>query len=122
MARLNSDPVFSALTRPQMLGGVTYGYAVFNLIVTLELFLLTRSFWSFAVAGVLHVIGYLGCLRDPRFFDIWGVKLRHCPRVKNHWFWRMNSRMLPWDTSWTRSMPSTIACRFPMKPCSPAWI
>ena len=65
--------------------------AVFNLIVTLELFLLTRSFWSFAVAGVLHVIGYLGCLRDPRFFDIWGVKLRHCPRVKNHWFWRMNS-------------------------------
>jgi type IV secretion system protein VirB3 len=46
---------------------------------------------SFAVAGVLHVVGYLGCLRDPRFFDIWGVKLRHCPRVKNHWFWRMNS-------------------------------
>ncbi len=91
MARLTSDPVFSALTRPQMMGGVTYGYAVFNLIVTLEIFLLTRSFWSFAVAGVLHVIGCLGCLRDARFFDIWGVKLRHCPRVKNHWFWKMNS-------------------------------
>ena len=68
MARLTSDPVFSALTRPQMMGGVTYGYAVFNLIVTLELFLLTGSFWCFDVAGVLQIIGYLGCLRDPRFF------------------------------------------------------
>ena len=25
MARLASDPVFGALTRPQMIGGVTYG-------------------------------------------------------------------------------------------------
>ena len=67
MVRLNSDPVFSALTRPQMMGGVTYGYAVFNLIVTLELFLLTRSFWSFAVAGVLHVIGYDHPVDDARY-------------------------------------------------------
>ena len=35
MTRLSSDPVFSALTRPQMIGGVTYSFAVFNLIVTL---------------------------------------------------------------------------------------
>ena len=46
MARLASDPVFAALTRPQMIGGVTYGYAVFNLIVTVEAFLITRSFWA----------------------------------------------------------------------------
>jgi type IV secretion system protein VirB3 len=91
MPRLSSDPVFGALTRPQMMSGVTYGYAVFNLIVTLELFLVTRSFWCFAAAAGLHVIGYLGCLHDPRFFDIWAVKIRHCPRVKNHWFWQMNS-------------------------------
>ena len=91
MARLASDPVFSALTRPQMLGGVTYGFGVFNLIVTLEVFLVTRSFASFLLAGVLHLVGYLGCLRDARFFDIWGITLRLCPRVKNFWFWRMNS-------------------------------
>ena len=91
MARLASDPVFSALTRPQMMGGVTYGYAVFNLIVTLEIFLITRSFWSLAVAGMLHVTGFLGCLREPRFFDIWATRLRHCPRVRNFWYWRVNS-------------------------------
>jgi type IV secretion system protein VirB3 len=91
MARLASDPVFSALTRPQMMGGVTYGYAVFNLIVTLEIFLVTRSFWAFIAAGLLHALGYLGCLHEPRFFDIWWTRLRHCPRVRNYWYWRVNS-------------------------------
>ena len=91
MARLSSDPIFSALTRPQMVAGVTYGYAVFNLIVTLEIFLITRSFWAFAVAGGLHAVGYLGCLSEPRFFDLWIARVRHCPRVKNFWFWQSNA-------------------------------
>ena len=34
MAKLTSDPVFAALTRPQMIAGVTYAYAVFELVVT----------------------------------------------------------------------------------------
>jgi type IV secretion system protein VirB3 len=91
MSRLASDPVFGALTRPQMVAGVTYGYAVFNVIVTLEIFLITRSFWAFVSAGIVHVVGYLGCLHEPRFFDIWSTRLRHCPRVRNFWFWRANS-------------------------------
>jgi type IV secretion system protein VirB3 len=91
MARLASDPIFSALTRPQMIGGVTYSYAVFNLIVTLEAFLITRSFWAFAFAAVVHGIGYVGCVREPRFFDLWITKLSRCPRTPNFWFWRANS-------------------------------
>ncbi len=91
MMRLSSDPIFHALTRPQMVGGVTYGFAVFNLIVTLEIFLITRSFWAFACAGALHTVGYLGCLHEPRFFDIWAARIRHCPRVRNFWFWQVNS-------------------------------
>ena len=91
MQRLQSDPIFSALTRPQMFGGVTYGFAVFNLILTLEIFLITRSFWALAVAGLVHAIGYLGCLHEPRFFDLWIARLRHCPRVRNFWFWQSNA-------------------------------
>ena len=49
MNALVSDPIFSALTRPQMIGGVTYSYAVFNLIVTVEAFLITKSFWVLPV-------------------------------------------------------------------------
>ena len=39
-------PVFRALTRPQMFGGVTYSYFVVNMGVTTEAFLVTRSFWA----------------------------------------------------------------------------
>lgn len=91
MAQLVSEPVFAALTRPQMIGGVTYAYAVFNLVVTVEAFLITRSFLALGVALVLHAGGYLACLREPRFFDIWITRLRTCPRTANFWFWQGNS-------------------------------
>lgn len=91
MTALASDPIFAALTRPQMVAGVTYSYAVFNLIVTVEAFLISRSFWSLLIAVALHAVGYLGCLRDPRFFDLWLTRVRNCPRVRNHAFWSANS-------------------------------
>ena len=91
MSRLASDPVFAALTRPQMIGGVTYPYAVLNLIVTGEVFLITRSFWALAIAVVLHAIGYVGSLREPRFFELWITRLSRCPRTPNRAFWGANS-------------------------------
>lgn len=91
MSRLVSDPIFAALTQPQMIGGVTYRYAVFNLILTLEVFLLTKSFWSLLIAPVVHAAGYLGCLKEPRFFDLWITRVSQCPRVRNHGFWRANA-------------------------------
>lgn len=89
--QLDSDPVFAALTRPQMLGGVTYNYAVFNLIATVEAFLITRSFWALALAAVLQAVGYMACARDPHIFDLWITRASRCPRVRNHAFWRANS-------------------------------
>lgn len=91
MSELDSDPVFAALTRPQLVGGVTYSFAVFNLVVTVEAFLITKSFWSLLIAPAVHVAGYIGCLRDSRFFDLWLLRARSCPRVPNHRFWSANS-------------------------------
>ncbi len=91
MAQLERDPVFGALTRPQMFAGVTYSYFVMNAVVTLELFLITKSFWVLIAAVILHVIGYLGCMKEPRFFDLWVTRASRCPRVKNARFWRCNS-------------------------------
>lgn len=88
---LTSAPVFRALTRPQMFAGVTYSYFVLNAVVTIELFLITKSFWTLIAAVILHVIGYLGCLKEPRFFDLWVTRVSRCPRVKNARFWRCNS-------------------------------
>ena len=91
MTQLARDPVFGALTRPQMFAGVTYSYFVLNGVVTIELFLLTKSFWALPAALVIHAAGYLGCLKEPRFFDLWLVKASRCPRVPNAGFWRCNS-------------------------------
>jgi len=91
MAQLERDPVFGALTRPQMFAGVTYSYFVLNAIVTVELFLIVKSFWTLLAALVLHAVGYMGCLREPRFFDLWLVRAGRCPRLASAAFWRCNS-------------------------------
>jgi type IV secretion system protein VirB3 len=91
LSRLVSDPIFAALTQPQMIGGVTYKYAVFNLIVTIEMFMITKSFWTLLLAPVIHAVGYLGCLKEPRFFDLWITRASRCPRVRNFGFWRTNA-------------------------------
>ncbi|HZK99721.1 MAG TPA: type IV secretion system protein VirB3 [Caulobacteraceae bacterium] len=91
MAQLERDTVFGALTRPQMFAGVTYSYFVLNAVIVVELFLLTHSFWVLPIALVIHFLGYLGCLKEPRFFDLWVIRVSRCPRVRNAKFWRCNS-------------------------------
>lgn len=91
MPDLIKTPVFKALTQPQMFAGVTYSYFILNAVVTTEAFLMTRTFWAFGVALVVHVIGYLACLREPRIFDLWLTRVSRCPRVKNWRHWRCNS-------------------------------
>ena len=88
---LQRTPVFRALTRPQMFAGVTYSYFIINLLVTTELFLMTRSFWALPAALVVHGIGYLACLREPRIFDLWLTKVSRTPRVRNWKRWGCNS-------------------------------
>jgi type IV secretion system protein VirB3 len=90
-AQLQRDPVFGALTRPQMFAGVTYSFFVLNAVVTAELFLLTKSFWAIAAALAFHLAGYIACLKEPRIFDLWFAKVSRSPRVKNWSVWRCNS-------------------------------
>lgn len=91
MDELDRDILFVGLTRPQMLLGVTYGYAIANAIITTELFLIFKSPWVVAVAAAGHLVGWVGCLRDPRIFDLWLTRMRRCPRVRNFKVWACNS-------------------------------
>lgn len=90
-AQLDRDMVFGALTRPQMFAGVTYSFFVLNGVVTAELFLISKSFWALLAALVIHAIGYVACLKEPRIFDLWLTKVSRCPRVRNWAVWRCNS-------------------------------
>jgi type IV secretion system protein VirB3 len=91
MSRMEQDPVFTALTRPQMFAGVTYSYFIVNAVLATELFLVFRSAWVLLVALLVHAAGAILCVREPRFFDLWLTKVRRCPRVKNHSVWKCNS-------------------------------
>ncbi len=84
-------PLFRALTRPQMFAGVTFNFFVINAALTTEIFLLTRSFLALPAALLIHAVGYLLCLREPRIFDLWLTKVSRCPRVRNWKRWGCNS-------------------------------
>ena len=64
------DPLFVGATRPPMRWGVTYSALLFNLVFTLEAFLLTRNLLTLLVALPIHGASVLLCGRDARYFDL----------------------------------------------------
>lgn len=91
MDGLRSDPLFVAMTRPTLLAGVPYGFVVGNAVLVLELFLIFRSPLVLLVGAGAHLACWIACLREPRLVDLWLVRARRCPRVRNYRFWRCNS-------------------------------
>ena len=91
MNGLERDPLFVALTRPQMFARGTYSSFVANAVLATAAFLIFRSAWALVVAVLVHLAGMLMCLREPRFFDLWLTRLQRCPRVRNYAIWRCNS-------------------------------
>ena len=69
-ATLTADPLFVGATRPPMRWGVTYVAILFNLVFTLEAFLLTRNLLTLLLAVPIHGLCALLCARDPRYFDL----------------------------------------------------
>ncbi|MES2096476.1 MAG: VirB3 family type IV secretion system protein [Pseudomonadota bacterium] len=74
-----------------MFAGVTYTFFVINGVIATELFLIFHSVWVLLVAVVIHAIGMVLCVREPRIFDLWLTKASRCPRVRNYSIWRCNS-------------------------------
>jgi len=72
---LTADPLFIGATRPPMRWGVTYSALLFNLVLTMEAFLLTRNLLTLLMCAPIHGVCALLCARDARFFDLvllWG--------------------------------------------------
>jgi type IV secretion system protein VirB3 len=91
MQPLARVPVFRALTEPQMFGGVTYSFFILNAVLTTELFLISGSFWAVPLALVIHAVGYLASLKEPRIFDLWFTAVRMCGRSRTYGTWGCNS-------------------------------
>jgi type IV secretion system protein VirB3 len=90
---LTSDPLFVAVTRPPMRWGVTFSALLFNLVFTMEVFLLTKNLLTLLIALPIHGLCALLCLRDARFFDlllIWG-RTRLPAYARNFRVWKASS-------------------------------
>lgn len=74
-----------------MFAGVTYNYFIINAVLAAELFLVFRSVWIVPVALIVHGVGVVLCLREPRIIDLWLTRIAQCPRVRNYSLWRCNS-------------------------------
>ena len=90
---LTADVLFVAVTRPPMRWGVTFSALLFNLVFTMEIFLLTRNLLTLLIAVPIHGMCALLCARDARFFDLlllWG-RTRMPAYFTNFWIWRASS-------------------------------
>lgn len=90
---LAADSLFVAATRPPMRWGVTYSALLFNLVFTMEVFLVTRNLLTLLIAAPIHGVGMLLCARDARFFDLlllWG-RTQMPALLGNRGYWRASS-------------------------------
>lgn len=69
-AGLIADPLFVGATRPPMRWGVTYAALLFNMVFTMEVFLLTKNLLALLLCAPIHGVCMLLCARDARFFDL----------------------------------------------------
>src|SRR5579863_4179769 len=116
-AGLTADVLFVGVTRPPMRWGVTFSALLFNLVFTMEIFLLSKNLLTLLVAIPIHGLCALLCARDARFFDLillWG-RTRMPAYLGNLRFWRAGSYSplileLPRSTG-RRPARGTVVCR-----------
>jgi len=74
-----------------MFAGVTYSFFVINGILCAEFFLIFRSVLALLACAAVHLAGMVLCRHEPRFLDLWILRVSRCPRVRNHKLWQCNS-------------------------------
>lgn len=92
-AGLTADSLFVGVTRPPMRWGVTYSALLFNMVFTMEVFLLSKNLLTLLIALPIHGLCALLCARDARFFDLillWG-RTRLPAYLGNLRLWRASS-------------------------------
>jgi type IV secretion system protein VirB3 len=76
---LIADPLFVGITRPPMRLGVTYQALLLNVVITMEVFVLTKNLLTLLIAIPIHGVCALLCARDTRCFHL--MMLWACTRL-----------------------------------------
>jgi type IV secretion system protein VirB3 len=89
-----SDPLFVGLTRPNLIFGVSLKFAMLNMVASVIGFIQTNNFKIVLVAMVLHGIGYMLCLKEPRFLELYIMKFSKCNQCPNRTHYGANSYLV----------------------------
>lgn len=85
------DPLFVGLTRPNLIFGVSLKFAMLNMIISVMAFIQTTDFKILIIAAILHGVGYLLCLKEPRFLELYIMKFSKCSNCPNRLYYGANS-------------------------------
>jgi type IV secretion system protein VirB3 len=87
LGKVSRDPLFLALTRPAMIAGVTYSYAMANFMLWAIIYINTKDFGLF-IPGIAigHGIGYYACSYEPRFMEIIKIWMQTVPTCVNRYY------------------------------------
>ena len=67
---VTADPLFVGITRPPMRWGVAYEALLLNLVITMEVFVMTKNLLTLLIAIPIHGLCAVLCARDARFFHL----------------------------------------------------
>ena len=88
---VKTDHLFVGLTRPPMLFGVSYNFAVVNAVLSMITYIITNNFTYLVMAFPVHLLGYYICSKEPLFIELFMIKAQKCSKCKNKFFHGANS-------------------------------
>ena len=89
--QLSTDPLFVGLTRPSMIFGVSIQFAMLNMMISVSVFIQKSDVTIIFFAGIMHLIGYLLCFKEPRFMELYLNKAGKCNQCPNKSYYGSNS-------------------------------
>ena len=90
MDTLTINPLFGALTRPAMVGGVTFEYHMLNMMASMCVFIGLSPLYGLIFIP-LHVFGWAVCWYDIHFFKLCAKRFSELPQVRNTSIWRVRA-------------------------------
>ncbi|WP_143689766.1 type IV secretion system protein VirB3 [Wolbachia endosymbiont of Nilaparvata lugens] len=88
---IQTDPLFKGLTRPAMLFGVSYMFAILNVLICMLIFINTNDLRTFLMLFGVHGLGYIASAKEPLFIELFMVKLGKCSKCLNRFYHGANS-------------------------------
>ena len=84
---VGTDALFLGLTRPPMILGVSYTFAVLNGMISLLAFIITSKFFYLLVLlPGIHAIGWFICLKEPRALELLLARTSKCSICRNRMY------------------------------------